>query len=381
VTRESETRLRETFVASAPYRVAPLGAHTDHQDGLVMGFATDARLKIRFSPRDDREIRAVSTLDPTPVAFEIGAEGPPKGGYGDHLRGASTALRTLRTELSGLDASIDGALLPGGVASSAALKIAFLSALAFRNDVPLDAKTAARLCAVAERDYLGLPTGPLDPATILYGAPQKLVRLDCREGTPKAQRLPPSVASLAFVVVASGVRRDLRDGLYARRVAECAEAARLLGAASSPPKLRDVTLEDLRRRRKDLDPVLAARAEHVLTENKRVRDGIAALQQGDVGAFFALVDASATSMDRRFDAATPETRLLRELLSKAPGVRAATFCGAGFGGSLMGLGVRAFDVEAVREAVLPPYQEAFPEAARGTSFHAVGIGGGFGVER
>ena len=80
--------------------------------------------------------------------------------------------------------------------------------------------------------------------------------------------------------------------------------------------------------------MLAKRAEHVLSENKRVRTGLAALQQGDLRAFGRLVNASGQSMVRLFDAGTPATVRILDLLQSDPDVVGATLSGAGFGGSL-----------------------------------------------
>jgi len=37
----------------APYRVCPLGAHVDHQHGLVTGFAIDKGVDLWFNVRED----------------------------------------------------------------------------------------------------------------------------------------------------------------------------------------------------------------------------------------------------------------------------------------------------------------------------------------
>ena len=362
--------------ARGPYRVAPLGAHTDHQLGHVSGFSIEPAVKLKFRSRNDREIRAVSRDFPGEEAFVLGAEGPPTGTYGDYLRGVAAGLGRLHPLHRGMDVEIAGELPCGGVASSAALQCAFLLAIAETNSLSLDKAAAMRLVVEAERSYAGVAVGLLDPAVILYGEPGKLVSLDCKEGLPRAQRLARSLPRFRFLLVSSGVVRDLRDGRYNERVAECRNAARLLGSTGDPPVLRDTTLEDFRRKRKTLPPIEASRAEHVLSENKRVRDGLAALQQGDLRTFAALVDASGDSRTMSFGAGVPETVLLLRLLRAASGVLAATYSGAGFGGNVLALAAADVDPARVLDAVRGPYAAAFPDAARGLSATVADIGDG-----
>ena len=372
----SSTRPTGWRTARGPYRVSPLGAHTDHQLGHVLGFTVGPGVKLRFRPRNDREVHAVSRDFPGEEVFVLGAEGPPTGTFGDYLRGIAQVLATKSPLAHGMDVEIAGELPCGGVASSAALQCAFLLALAETNSVALDKATAMRLVVRAEQTYAGVDVGLLDPAVILYGETGKLVALDCKEGLPRAQRLARSLPPFRFLLVSSGVSRDLRDGRYNERVAECRSAARALGSTSEPPVLRDTTLEDFRRKRKTLNPVEASRAEHVLSENKRVRDGLAALQQGDLRTFAALVDASGDSMTMSFGAGVPETVLLLRLLRAAPKILAATYSGAGFGGNLLAIAAADVDAAAVLDAVRPAYAAAFPEAARGLAATVTETGDG-----
>ena len=51
---------KEVFTAFCPYRVCPLGAHIDHQHGIVTGFALDKGITVTYSLRDDGECRVES---------------------------------------------------------------------------------------------------------------------------------------------------------------------------------------------------------------------------------------------------------------------------------------------------------------------------------
>jgi galactokinase len=321
-------------LARVPYRACPLGAHTDHQRGLVIGFTLEPRLRVYFRPRDDRLVRARSRDFPGEPSFERGAAAAAAdAGFGAYLGGLARRLGEGR----GADLWIEGDLKPGGVGSSAALQIGFALALLHVDGRRPDRTALMELVVSSEREDAGVSVGLLDPAVILFGERDHLVFLDCDDGTPRVQQLAAALPRFEFLLVDSGDDRALRASPYNERVAECRAAAAALGATGERPVLRQVTLEDLRRKRKGLDPVLARRAEHVLNENKRVRTGLAALQQGDLASFGRLVNASGQSMVRLFDAGTPATIPILDLLQRDPEVFGATLGGAGFGGSLAAL--------------------------------------------
>ena len=43
----------------SPYRVCPLGAHVDHQHGLVTGFAIDKGVDLWFDVREDSLVKLI----------------------------------------------------------------------------------------------------------------------------------------------------------------------------------------------------------------------------------------------------------------------------------------------------------------------------------
>ncbi len=128
-------------------------------------------------------------------------------------------------------------------------------------------------------------------------------------------------------MIDSGVAHRHAAGEYNRRRAECEEAAALLGV----PLLRDATPADVAR----LDGHLARRARHVVTENARVLDAVAALEAGDGARLGALLVASHRSLRDDYEVSTPELDLLVELALAEDDVHGARLTGGGFGGSIV----------------------------------------------
>ena len=186
----------------APYRVCPLGAHVDHQHGLVTGFAIDKGVDLWFNVNDDTQGTG------TAVPSEIAASGPvpnvsshvhlesrtfegvvdfdidtpsqvKEGNWGDYARGAKYALRK-RFELKrGVTGVIQGSLPVGGLSSSAAVLIAYVMAFAKANDITLQPFEVVKIASEAEREYIGLNNGLLDQACIALSKKNQLLFLDC----------------------------------------------------------------------------------------------------------------------------------------------------------------------------------------------------------
>ena len=55
----------------APYRVCPLGAHIDHQHGIVTGFAINKGVDLWFTPNEDRHVHLESQTVDGVVDFDL----------------------------------------------------------------------------------------------------------------------------------------------------------------------------------------------------------------------------------------------------------------------------------------------------------------------
>src|SRR5581483_5875258 len=117
------------------------------------------------------------------------------------------------------------------------------------------------------------------------------------------------------------------SGYHARRD-ECRAACRLLGVQS----LRAATGADVA----GLPEPLGRRVRHVISENARVDDAIAALRSADMPRLGALLDASHTSLRDDYEVSTAALESARERLRDA-GALGARLVGGGFGGSVLAL--------------------------------------------
>ena len=155
-------------VVYSPLRVSPLGAHVDHQDGLVTGMTLDQAIVLVFAPRNDRRISVESVNFPNIVEFEMD-DVPPKvvGDWGNYVRGAALALQQKYDLRVGFDGIVEGKMPIGGLSSSAAVGVAYLLALETVNGLDVPPAENIEHDRYVENVYLGLKNGILDPSIIL----------------------------------------------------------------------------------------------------------------------------------------------------------------------------------------------------------------------
>jgi galactokinase len=193
-----------------------------------------------------------------------------------------------------------------------------------------------------ESDWVGVQSGLLDQLASLYGAPETALRIDFQ--TLAIDTVPLRLDGWRLAVLDSGQRHDLASSGYNQRRAECARAARLLGVGS----LREATPAQVA----GLPEPLWRRASHVVGENERVGEAVAALQADDFAALGGLLNAAHESLRDRYEVSTPAIEATVERLRDA-GALGARLVGGGFGGSVLGLFAPSVAPPAVARAVLP----------------------------
>ena len=135
----------------SPYRVCPLGAHVDHQHGLVTGFAINKGVDLWFNVRDDSKVRLTSSSFEGKVEFDLAMRSEVREKHwGDYARGAKYALKKRFDLTRGIDGVIKGSLPVGGLSSSAAVLIAYVMAFAKANGIRLQPFEVVQIASEAD---------------------------------------------------------------------------------------------------------------------------------------------------------------------------------------------------------------------------------------
>ena len=308
-------------------RVNLIGEHTDYNLGLALPMTLPIKVTVQAALRSDWQVAVRSGAFPEDglVTFEAGAWGR-ENRWTDYVRAASALMAREGIFEHGASLTIASDIPPGaGLASSAALCVALVNALAGLGGVPLEPLRAAKLARAIETDFVGAPVGLMDQIAA-QGRPGGAQLIDFRDESVRPVGVP---SALHVEIVDSGLRHENRSGGYAERRAECARACELLGISS----LREVD-GDLSSVDRLPDP-LARRVRHVITENERVREAVDALERADFARFGAILTASHRSLRDDFEVSLPAIDAIVDRATQTPGVLGARLTGGGFGGAVV----------------------------------------------
>ena len=360
----------------SPYRVCPLGAHVDHQHGLVTGFAIDKGVDLWFDVNDNSHVHLESKTFEGIVDFEINAPSQVRERHwGDYARGAKYALRKRFELKKGINGVLQGSLPVGGLSSSAAVLIAYVMAFAKANDITLQPFEVVKIASEAEREYIGLNNGLLDQACIALSKKNQLLFLDCDSNEYRVipfrgtSAVSHHTSDLPFEIgiFFSGLTRSLVNSDYNLRVYECKTAAwNMLAYTDQPLKtfdktfLRDIPKATFDKTRIAMPARFARRAEHFYSEYRRVRQGVTAWETGNLKLFGKLSFDSCESSIHNYECGSPELIAIYEIMRSLPGVYGGRFSGAGFKGACIAL-VDPVCKENIEKVLTEKYLEQFPE--------------------
>ena len=363
-------------VAFTPYRICPLGAHVDHQLASITGFAIDKGIHIAYGPKENGVVEISSVQFEGRAQWHASSVTPsPAGDWADHLRGATLALGRKYPLRRGICAVISGELPIGGLSSSAAVIITFLSALSKLNGIELSEREMIELALEAENKYVGVSCGKLDQCCEVYCQKDKLLYMNLKTDEYELIPAPENMKPHKIAIFFSGVERSLAGSKYNARVDEAKAAAYTLLAYSgadygkfADARLSDVSKDVFEKFGHLLPETFRKRATHFFTECERVEKGVSAWRNGDIEEFGRLVFESGKSSIEQWETGSPELIALYNIMCKVPGIYGGRFSGAGFKGCCMAL----IDPEREREiidTVTFEYLKTFPEYANKFSAH------------
>ena len=363
-------------VSFCPYRICPMGAHSDHQFGKITGLAIDKGVHIAYGPKKNGVVELSSLQFDQRAQWHIHQiDAQPTGDWADYLRGATWALAKHYNLHTGICGVVEGTLPIGGLSSSAAVIIAFLAALAKLNNIKLEKQEMIQLALEAERDYVGVSVGTLDQSCEVLSKKDHLLYLDTMDNSYELIPQHPDMKPYKIAIFFSGIERSLAGSAFNMRVDEAKSAAYALMAYAgmeygkfSEARLRDVPLEVYQQYKSRLPRNWQKRAEHFYTEFDRVQRGAEAWRRGDLETYGRLSFESGYSSVFNWETGSPELKTLYELMQHTDGVYGGRFSGAGFKGCCMALIDPAF-AEHIEKKVGDEYLRVFPKLEGKYSFH------------
>ncbi len=354
-------------VAFCPYRICPMGAHSDHQYGKITGLAIDKGITVTYAPDESGLVTLRSLNFSEPKSFSLNKIPPKQNDWADYLRGAAAALKKRFDLPIGIKGVIEGSLPIGGLSSSAAVILSFLTALLRVNGINLSAEELIDVALESEVSYVGVNVGRLDQSCEVYCKKDNLLYLDTLNGQYELIPQPENMKPYEIAIFFSGIERTLAGSKFNMRVDELKSAAYALMAFSGmeygkfeEARLRHVPREIYEQYKSRLPENWAKRAEHFYTEFERVEKGAEAWRKGDIEGFGRLSFESGYSSIYNYETGSDELKTLYDIMRDTDGIYGGRFSGAGFKGCCMAIIDPAYK-DSVLEKVEREYLKAFPE--------------------
>ena len=363
-------------VSFCPYRICPIGAHVDHQYGLITGLAIDKGVHIAYGPKKNGVVELSSMQFDRRAQWHIRqVDEKPTGDWADYLRGATWALAKHYDLHTGICGVVEGPLPIGGLSSSAAVIIAFLAALAKLNGIKLEQQEMIQIALEAEKDYVGVSVGTLDQSCEVLSKKNHLLYLDTMHGSYELIPQHPDMKPYKIAIMFSGIERTLVGSKFNMRVDEAKSAAYALKAFAgleygkfNDTRLRDIPVAIYNEYKDRLPENWHKRAEHFFTEFDRVQRGAEAWRRGDIEEYGRLSFESGHSSVYNWETGSDELRTLYQIMRKTDGIYGGRFSGAGFKGCCMALIDPAY-AERIERKVTEEYLKVFPKLEGKYSFH------------
>ena len=363
-------------LAFCPYRVCPVGAHSDANLGKIRGLAINKGIHLAYSPKHNGVIELCSLQFDKRAQFHV--RDVPKhkcDDWADYLRGATLKLGERYPLTYGLSGVIEGSLPIGGLSSSAAVALVFLKALCNVNNIQPTPLEMILISMAAENDYVGVNSGKLDQSCEVYSKKNHLLYLDTK--TDEYELIPtlPTMKPYRIAVFFSGIERTLAGSKFNMRVDEARSAAYALMAYAGmeygkfpEANLRAVPREIYERYKERLPENWRKRAEHWYTEFDRVEQSVEAWRRGDLETYGRLSFESGQSSISNWETGSPELKMLYDIMRHTDGIYGGRFSGAGFKGCCMALIDPTFEAD-IKKKVTEEYLRAFPNLEGKYSVH------------
>ncbi len=359
----------------SPYRICPIGAHSDHNLGKVTGLAIDKGIHIAYRPKQNGVVEMQSLQFPKRAQWHIREIGGKTGDWADYLRGATWALAKVHPLCCGICGVIEGSLPIGGLSSSAAVILSFLGALCSVNHIQLSPRELIDIAFDAEKNYVGMNVGTLDQSCEVLSKKDHLLYLDCKDESYELIPAAPAMKPYQIAVFFSGLEHSLAGSKYNMRVDELRAGVYALQAFAGleygkfhEANARDVNRNIYQAYKDRLPAPWARRCEHWYTEFDRVEAGARAWRRGDIEEYGRLSFASGWSSIHNWESGAPEQIRLYEIMRETAGIYGGRFSGAGFKGCCIAL-IDPAKAGSIQEHVEREYLAAFPGMKGKYSFH------------
>jgi galactokinase len=317
-----------------PGRVNLIGEHVDYHNLPVLPMAIQRSIRVAYRVRNDRQIRAASTVyGDREFEWTAHLETSASGDWVNYVKAAAQAVEGKWRLACGIDAAVVSDLPPAaGLSSSSAVLVAFTLALLRANGV--EASFEELMEVLPEGEYfVGTRGGGMDHAAVLAGRPGCALLIHFSPVSVTPEPIPKDWAFLVAHSLSTAEKSGALKAEYNSRRTAGSQGLARLGFRSFAEAVEQHDVADLELLASSgLDDEVERRCFlHVVTEAARVGEAVAALQRADAEEFGRILNAGHASLRDQLRVSCPALDSLTEA-ALASGALGARLTGAGFGG-------------------------------------------------
>lgn len=321
----------------SPGRINLLGEHTDYNDGFVLPAAIDREIVLAVAPSPSATCKLYAANLDEWFEFDFDDIHKTTKSWPNYFLGVLDQLVRIGGNIQPCNCVFGGDIpVGGGLSSSAAIACGFACALNELFDLGLSRLDLVHIGHQAERSFVGVQCGIMDPFANIFGQKECVLKLDCR--SLEYELMPFEFPDVSLLLLDTQIGHDLASSEYNLRRQQCeAGLAEIRKAHSSVSSLRDVSIAMLQEMQSKLDAILFKRCHYVVCEIDRVVQACADLQRTQLNEFGDLMFATHAGLRDEYEVSCPELDYLVDVAQRASGVLGARLMGAGFGGCTINL--------------------------------------------
>ncbi|MCX6169789.1 MAG: galactokinase [Ignavibacteriales bacterium] len=327
----------EPLLVRSPGRVNLIGEHTDYNSGFVLPAAIDKAIYFAITPRNDGECKLFAVDMNDGFDFSIDSLKFSEKLWPNYLMGVVDQLNKAGKKLTGFNCVFGGDIpLGAGLSSSAALEAGLAFSLNHIFNLGIDKLSLVKLAQKAENEFVGVNCGIMDQYINIFGAKQKVLKIDCR--SLEYKYYPFMNNDLRIVLCNTMVTHSLASSEYNIRRSQCESGVNIIQKYNPEIKsLRDVSLDLLYSHKSNIDDIVFRRCKYVIEENDRVTKSCEDLEQNNFESFGQRMYESHRGLRDEYEVSCEELDFLAEEALYSDEVIGARMMGGGFGGCTINL--------------------------------------------
>lgn len=324
----------------APGRINLIGEHTDYNGGHVFPAAISLGTYAAVSKNADKKLHLYSVnypeigeivIDLTDLNYKE------SDSWTNYVKGMFHEIFGDQDIPFGLNILVHGDLpSASGLSSSASMEMLVGVIINSMYDLKINQLDLVKMGQRVENNYIGVNSGIMDQFAVGMGQKDHAIFLDAN--TLDYQLFPLNLGDHSIVIMNTKKPRNLIEGKYNERRAECEQALHLLQEHIKINALGELTPAIFDQYTFAInDETLIKRARHAVSENERTIKAQQAMINSDLDEFGRLMNASHVSLEFDYEVTGIELDTLVHTTWNVPGVLGARMTGAGFGGCAIAL--------------------------------------------